>query len=136
MTADTVVLARELHKGDRVRHPHHPEVISTVEHVSHGDAGVVIHYGDRSPDVFNPEDHLTVLRGAPRYATVVATVRLPEGYTTADLGVLADLVTATLVQTEGCELVGCDWAPDLDTVAEAIGADFGTVALVDLNPPR
>jgi hypothetical protein len=61
-------------------------------------------------------------------ATIVATVKLPEGVTPADLrGAVADALDRV-----GARLAPCGWAPDPDTVAEQCNAD--TVAVVDLNP--
>ena len=69
----------------------------------------------------------------PRYVTVVATVLVPPG---VDLSLTADRVRATLEDDLGLRLVGCDWRPDPDTIADAIGADYGQVGIVDLNPAR
>jgi hypothetical protein len=34
------------------------------------------------------------------------------------------------------ELVGCDWAPDPATVADAVGVDYRDLTVLDLNPSR
>lgn len=67
----------------------------------------------------------------PRYVTVVATVAVTPD---VDLIMLADL-TQLALEDAGATLIGCDWRPDPDTIADAIGADYGTVGVVDLNPP-
>lgn len=58
--------------------------------------------------------------------TLVAT-----GQTQASLDVIADTVRAAL-HDAGVELVECNWAPDLDTVSDAVPGN-PTLALVDLN---
>lgn len=80
-----------------------------------------------------------------RYVTIVATVAVPDD-------ALWDKILASsmhdLVEAHGLRLVPCGWAPDPDTIADAIGpVDGGTenvdpvglaarVTVLDMNPPR
>ena len=59
--------------------------------------------------------------------TVIAT-----GQTTASAEEVEAAVRASLTSV-GLELVPCNWAPDLDTIAEQTGVPFGTNQLIDLN---
>lgn len=69
---------------------------------------------------------------AVTHATIVATVALDSQ--TAEH--VARTVRAVLEATLGLDLVGCDWAPDLDTIADATGVDYDNIVLLDLNPAR
>lgn len=66
----------------------------------------------------------------PTHATIVVTVKLADD---TDLIQLGDLV-ALSVEDLGAEIVPCNWAPDMDTVADATGVDFDNIVLIDLNP--
>lgn len=87
----------------------------------------------------------TVAVGEDRIVTIVATVRVPARGTVeaTDEAVerLATSVTALLTE-QGVELVGCDWAPDADTIADCVdpvdpdAEDLHRVEVLDLNPVR
>lgn len=59
--------------------------------------------------------------------TVIAT-----GQTAAPAEQIEAAVRSALASV-GVRLIPCRWAPDLDTIAENCGADFGSNCLVDLN---
>jgi hypothetical protein len=67
------------------------------------------------------------------YATIVVTVRLPEDKDAISVGDLVELAVTDV----GATIVGCDWAPDADTIFDQI--DLGPderFCVVDLNPTR
>lgn len=70
--------------------------------------------------------------------TYVATVRLSargsEPATAAAVDRLRDAILDLLAEY-GAELLPCGWAPDGDTITDAIGGGR-PVTVVDMNPPR
>lgn len=70
-----------------------------------------------------------------RVVTIVATIR-----TTADLDrIRAAFLGVVEVPLEDydTELIGCDWAPDRDTIMDAVNLlDDESFEVVDLNPGR
>ena len=70
----------------------------------------------------------TNLNQHQRVVTIVATVTVPSWATDDQL---AEMFTAYLVR-EGASLIPCDWAPDADTISDAVGGR--PVTVVDLNP--
>lgn len=67
-----------------------------------------------------------------RFVTVVVTVAVPEG---TDLNALGTGVLSALTD-QGATLVGCDWEPDRDTVADGVGCAYDDLRILDLNPMR
>jgi len=67
----------------------------------------------------------------PRLVTLVVTVR-------SDLSEddLAQAVRDVVQDDLGAEIVPCDWAPDADTITDAVGDGSEPVVVIDLNPPR
>ena len=67
--------------------------------------------------------------GTDRIVTLVATVRVlargTEEYTDEALGRLS-LRVQELLREEGVELIGCDWTPDADTIADNVDFPDGT----------
>lgn len=67
---------------------------------------------------------------AVHIVTVVATVLLPDNL---------DRFRARLEEfllAQGTYVVPCDWAPDPDTIADAINPDWAPVEVLDLSPTR
>lgn len=76
--------------------------------------------------------------GLDAFVTVVATVRVPARGTEATTAAAVDRLRSAVLDTlaaEGVELVPCDWAPDGDTITDAIGQER-PVTVMDLNPGR
>lgn len=68
-----------------------------------------------------------------RYVTIVATVEVPDD------GLWDQIINRSmsdLVEAHGLPLAPCDWTPDVDTLTDGLGAEYGTVTVLDMNPPR
>jgi hypothetical protein len=68
-----------------------------------------------------------------RYVTVVATLEVPND--TVWPQVIRSRV-AGLMEELGLPLAPCDWTPNVGALTDGLGAEHGTVAVLDLNPPR
>lgn len=68
---------------------------------------------------------------APQVVTLVATGKLPAH---VDLEEFAERIGWAL-RDQGLDFIGCDWAPDADTIQDAVDAT-GPVTVLDLNPTR
>lgn len=67
-----------------------------------------------------------------KYALVVVAVKVEDDAQTRRV---EERISVALRQ-EGLTPVPCDWAPDRDTVAEGLYAEFDDVEIVDMNPSR
>lgn len=76
--------------------------------------------------------------GLDAFVTIVATVRVLARGTEAATAEAVDRLRSAVLDTladQGAELVPCDWAPDGDTITDAIGQER-PVTVLDLNPGR
>lgn len=70
-----------------------------------------------------------------KYLTVIATVAIPDSDDSM-WDVIVDRRVTELLEEMGLPLAPCDWTPDVDTLTDGLGAEYGTVSVLDLNPPR
>lgn len=69
----------------------------------------------------------------PTHATVVVTVALGNA-STDDIEQFIRKALRDLKDGFGTKVVGCDWVPDMDTVADCAGVNYYDIDLIDLNP--
>lgn len=71
----------------------------------------------------------------PTHVTVVVTVALGNA-NEHDVENAIRKALQALNTGFATTVVGCDWAPDVDLLADATGVDYDDIVLLDLNPTR
>lgn len=70
---------------------------------------------------------------APTHATVIVTVALGNAHP-HEVQAAIQKALNNLYFGFNTDIVPCDWAPDMDTVADATRVDYDDIVLIDLNP--
>jgi hypothetical protein len=67
-----------------------------------------------------------------RYVTVLATFEVPDDDVWDQI---IDREVYAMVVKLGLQLAPCDFTIDVDTLTDGLRAEYGTVTLLDMNPP-